>query len=127
MPPLKRPGQANPGKGFAVVASEIRNLAAQSSNFAKQIESIINEIQIESNRSISSIKMPNQPLKTECRLVSKSGEAFKDVFSSIEKIAAEMQEVSSVITHIAHGTANLVSNIESIRRFHKMLFLIRRM
>jgi methyl-accepting chemotaxis protein len=109
-----RAGEA--GKGFAVVAGEVRSLADQSANFAKQIEAIIGEIRQESNRSIRSIHDAKSAVEDGVSLVSKSDEVFKDVFSSIEHIAAEMQEVSSVITHIAQGTANLVSSIASIEQ-----------
>lgn len=69
------------GRGFAVVAGEVRNLAQRSGNAAKEIGILI-------NNSIEKIETGNQK-------ANKSGEALKEIISSVESVTRVINEIAA--------------------------------
>jgi len=83
----------NAGKGFGVVAEEIKNLALQSSKSTKEIDEIVQELQLNSENAV----------KTMERLSSIINEQTKSVINSKDKyqlIADSMKETESTVNHM---------------------------
>lgn len=83
----------NAGKGFAVVAEEIKNLALQSSSSTKEIDLIVNELQINAQNAVVTME----------RVSDISSEQRESVMSSKDKyniIAESMKETTEVVNQL---------------------------
>jgi len=69
------------GRGFAVVASEVRDLAARSSDAAREIAALISTSEEQVNKGVS--------------MVDQTGSALKSISDGISGIAKQIAEISS--------------------------------
>ena len=82
-----RAGEA--GKGFAVVAGEVRNLAARSSDAAKEIQTLITD-------SVTKIMHGNE-------LVARSGASLDEIIKNVQKVGDIINEISTASSEQATG------------------------
>ena len=71
------------GRGFAVVAEQIKTLAEQSSSSAVQIDSIIEQLLIESGNAVATMKEAREVIGTENRLITDTKAVFDQVQEGI--------------------------------------------
>lgn len=90
-----RAGEA--GKGFAVVAKEVNNLSARSIKSAKEIGSIVAEIQAQTNKTVGRVSSADEILHAEEL-------ALEDVVKAFEDINHQVTELNVNIDNIAAGT-----------------------
>lgn len=107
------------GRGFSVVADEVRKLAEQSSHAAGQINELIDEIQEEIEQAVNSMSMSTSAFTGGLQTFEQAGAAFGDIYTSVEGVKGQFEEVSSSVQQIYAGTHNLVrlmDEIENITR-----------
>ncbi|UCZ53769.1 methyl-accepting chemotaxis protein [Bacillus shivajii] len=100
------------GKGFAVVADEVRKLAEQSSNSAGQIRSLIEDIQIGVDESVSSMGEGRKSVEEGIALVDHAGETFEEISTAIQDVSTQVQEVSASVQQITSSTESMRSSVE---------------
>jgi methyl-accepting chemotaxis protein len=93
-----RAGEA--GRGFAVVASEVRALAQRSSEAAKEIKTLINA--------------SSQQVESGVDLVSRTGDALRDIVTGVEQIVGLVAEISASTQEQATGLAQVNTAINQM-------------
>ncbi len=97
------------GRGFAVVAEEVRKLAEQSQEAAKQIASLIGEIQTDTEKAVTDMQTGTAEVRQGVESVNASGQAFQIILQSIEQVSVQIGE-------IAQAVSQMVGNITEVRR-----------
>ncbi|MBQ0140218.1 MAG: HAMP domain-containing protein [Kurthia sp.] len=102
------------GKGFAVVADEVRKLAEQSANSAKQISSLIQEVQIDTDKAVDSFKEEAALVEDSSLLVKNMGTTFQEILVKTANVSASMQEVSAAVEEISAENEEVASIFEQL-------------
>lgn len=89
-----RAGEA--GRGFAVVADEIKKLAEESSDFAQEIEKVVEELMIKTQGSVEIMGRMGETTQMQRDCVFSTTKAF-------EKIAHKLQEVNNQVQKADHS------------------------
>lgn len=108
-----RAGEA--GKGFAVVADEVRNLAEQSQESVKTIMSIIEQIQIQTKQTLTSINNGKSSVDTG---ITSSGEikyAFSAIENSVSEVTNKIETVAKSVLGINSSSGDVLKRVETIR------------
>lgn len=107
-----RAGEA--GRGFAVVAEEIRKLADGSNNAAKEINSIIVDIQNQSNNTVSKMKEVKEMSEAQTLSVDKVNTSFEYIYKSTETIADSIKQLSESINMVNEDKESIVESMQNI-------------
>ena len=86
------------GKGFAVVADEVRKLAEQSLQSTKSIDTIVKEIQLEGDETVSVMATVQQETLNGLEKSESTSEKFADIMHIASDIAPKIQGVTSALS-----------------------------
>jgi len=81
------------GRGFAVVASEVRQLAQRSAEAAKQIKGLITA--------------SGERVESGAKLVGDTGEAMRDIVSSVRRVTDIIGEISTAAREQSQGVTRI--------------------
>jgi len=107
------------GRGFAVVADEVRKLAEQSQEFAKQIATLIAEIQQKTNNAVLFMDEGKKEVSTGSEVVNLAGNSFRAIIQMIRAISTQIQEISTSTQQITNGMQNMVTGVQGIDKASK--------
>ncbi|MBP2637229.1 MAG: methyl-accepting chemotaxis sensory transducer [Firmicutes bacterium] len=102
------------GRGFAVVAEEVRKLAEQSQDAAKQIATLIGEIQGDTDKAVTAMDAGTREVKLGADVVNESGQAFREIASMVTNVSEETKEISAAIEQMAIGSQQIVDSVKQI-------------
>ena len=97
------------GKGFAVVAGEVRKLAQNTSQATKQIASMIDRMQTQTNEAIQAMKTGAIKVEEGIDLSAKTGEALKQIVSETA-LAMDMMRAMAESNESQTGTVQKVAH-----------------
>ena len=108
-----RAGEA--GRGFAIVASEISNLAAQSTNTAKDIATIVNSVKDAANSMEECLGkmttfMEEKVMQDYQQFISISDEYNDDA----QRFSNSMQKINEAIQNLSSGISDITSSVQGI-------------
>ena len=95
------------GKGFSVVAEEVKKLALESSEYARGVEAILQDIKSDSSEAIKAIEKNNTAVNNSFECIINTNKAF-DYLLEIE------QSMENQINNISNSMDKFVRNGESI-------------
>lgn len=102
------------GRGFAVVAEEVRKLAEQSQDAAKQIATLINEIQTDTGKAVIAMNEGSRQVEIGTEVVSATGQAFKQISQMVMEVSAQVNGISIAIQQMANDSEHIVSSVRKI-------------
>jgi methyl-accepting chemotaxis protein len=102
------------GKGFTVVSSEVRKLAEQTSESAKQIAELIEDIQMTNQVSINSMDQMIGAFVHGNDAVVSAGHAFERILHSIHSVASQMRDISGTSQQMSASTQQFSVSMEEI-------------
>lgn len=107
-----RAGEA--GRGFAVVASQIQKLAEQSNESAHLIEEVINTLIEESEKTVETMEDVKGVIKIQNENVVKTGNAFQDVKTGIEKSIHGVNAISEKTHELDEARIRVVDIVQNL-------------
>lgn len=102
------------GKGFAVVAEEIRKLAEQSNRSTEEINKIINELKLNSTKSVEVINTSNQVMQVQFESVKTSEEKYNEIYHNINEFLDMLSEIKESSQEMIQQKNHLLSIMESL-------------
>ncbi len=107
-----RAGEA--GKGFAVVAEEVRKLAEQSQNAAKQITTLITEVQKQTNEAVVYMNDGKEEVTKGATVVSTAGQSFDKILDMVVKMTDQIRDISASVEEVTGGIQEVVNSMQNI-------------
>ncbi|MBP2644932.1 MAG: mcpA 6 [Firmicutes bacterium] len=102
------------GKGFSVVAEEVRKLAEQSQEAAKQITTLISEIQSKTDEAVVSMNNGTHEVRRGTEIVDQAGKAFQDVNEHLKSATAITQQTADTMSSQAAQSVKVLETIELV-------------
>ena len=97
------------GKGFAVVAQEVRNLANKSAEVAKDIESLMKQLQEKTKHGKDIASLMSTGYETLIEDIDKTVELIDSVSTSSDEQEKGINQISDAINSIDHAVQNNAS------------------
>ena len=107
------------GRGFAVVADEVRKLAEESGKAAKQIETLISEIQQETERAVNVMTVGTQEVKIGTDVVNEAGQSFENISQVIEGVVSQVNEIASAIQQISKNSHEVLTSVKVVDKINE--------
>ncbi|WP_370573061.1 methyl-accepting chemotaxis protein [Methanomethylovorans sp.] len=102
------------GRGFAVVADEVRKLAEDSGNAAKQISSLIHDMQAGTNTAVNSIQKSSQEVSKGSLALNQAVEGMKNVVAAGNNIATMVQEIAAAAEQQSASIEEITSSVDEV-------------
>lgn len=95
------------GRGFAVVADEVQRLAERAGNATKQIESLVNAIQADTNEAVKSMETSTAGVVNGAKMAEESGVALHE----IEEVSIELSNMIRGISDSAKQQSTIAQDV----------------
>lgn len=102
------------GQGFAVVAEEVGELAARSANATKEIERIVENIQLETSQVVEAMEQSTAQVVEGTRLV-------EDAKLSLEQIVEVSRQIDKLVQSISETTVSQVETSQTVSALMKAI------
>jgi len=105
------------GRGFAVVAAEIRKLADESVKAAKEIKSIVTNIEEKTQNTVDTTKKAKNIVLSQTQALNRSVDLFENIDQHVVELIRNLQTITTGIKGIdsaKQGTMEAISNISAI-------------
>lgn len=102
------------GKGFAVVAEEIRKLADQSNGFTEEIESIVSELNTNTQRAVETMKDVTDSSERQSRQVKETNTKFNGISQAITIMANAIETLNKSGEEMLTKKERIIEVIENL-------------
>ncbi|MBN2467722.1 MAG: methyl-accepting chemotaxis protein [Deltaproteobacteria bacterium] len=102
------------GKGFSVVSDEVRRLAEKSKRFTEEITAIIDEIQKDNIRVVSSLDEQTHGIEFGRKAVDTVVGGLVDITEKIIDMGNDVQEISGITQQQKNDAQTVVDNMENV-------------
>jgi len=107
-----RAGEA--GRGFAVVAEEIRKLADESMKASSQIDTILGDIRVASEKATHSANKTTTFINEQGEVLNNTTEVFADITSCVDDMVSGLNRISENMEAMVKEKEMIVSSITNI-------------
>jgi methyl-accepting chemotaxis protein len=102
------------GRGFAVVADEVRKLAERSASSAREITSLIEDIQNGTAESVKAMDMGVQRVEQGTQLAVEAGQALKGLLTATQEAAQGMGQITEQAAEVKEGAAKVAQAFDGV-------------
>lgn len=102
------------GRGFAVVAEEVQRLAESSRTATQQISTLVNNIQLETNETISTVNRTIGQVVQGSEQAQKAGEQMRMTQQITGELVAQVKRIAEVSEQQREMSANLLASVQHI-------------
>jgi methyl-accepting chemotaxis protein len=102
------------GRGFAVVAEEVQRLAESSRTATQQISTLVNNIQLETNETISTVNRTIGQVVQGSEQAQKAGEQMRLTQQITSQLVSQVNRIAEVSEQQKAMSANLLSSVQRI-------------
>lgn len=107
------------GKGFAVVADEVRKLAEQSRQSASEVSSIVKNIQVETDKVVTSMKQGTEEFEDANTTIDEVGAMFGRILETTKVIAENNANSSASTEELSSSSIQIMTSIKEIAEISK--------
>lgn len=102
------------GKGFAVVANEIRNLAEQTRDASKNIETLLLEVQKETEETVEAMNEGLVEVEKGTEAISSTYSTFDKIINEIHLVAEEVRTVSDSVLQLRNDSIQVIDAVREV-------------
>ena len=102
------------GRGFAVVAEEVQRLAESSRTATQQISTLVNNIQLETNETISTVNRTIGQVVQGSEQAQKAGEQMRLTQQITSQLVSQVNRIAEVSEQQKAMSVNLLSSVQRI-------------
>jgi twitching motility protein PilJ len=102
------------GRGFAVVAEEVQRLAESSRTATQQISTLVNNIQLETNETISTVNRTITQVVQGSEQAQKAGDQMRVTQQITNELVAQVKRIAEVSEQQKEMSANLLTSVQLI-------------
>ncbi len=102
------------GKGFAVVANEIRNLAEQTRDASKSIETLLLEVQRETEVTVHAMNEGLVEVEKGTEAISSTYSTFDKIIKEIHLVAEEVRAVSDSVLELRNDSMQVIDAVGEV-------------
>lgn len=102
------------GKGFAVVANEIRNLAEQTRDASKDIETLLLEIRTETDLTVTAMNQGLIEVERGTAAITATSSTFEKIINDIRLVANEVKAASNSVLELRNETAKVINAVDKV-------------
>lgn len=107
-----RAGEA--GRGFAVVADEVRKLAEKTSSSTQEISGMVGSIQKNVTGVVDILRQGIENVEESSDSISSVGADFNDVVAQMQKAAASVEPILTIIEEQSAAINNITSTVTNV-------------
>lgn len=102
------------GRGFAVVADEVRTLASRTQQSVHEIQSVINQLHNNTNRSVSAMQQSREKAEGLRTRAENAGDALSNITQAAATIQDMVHQIASAIEEQSAVTKEISQNIHIV-------------
>jgi methyl-accepting chemotaxis protein len=107
------------GRGFAIVAEEVHRLAEQSAQTSREVATLLESAQLETQESMRGIAHEQEQLADELALAQSVSDAMEHIIQGAAASTVPLSEIASAAQHQKHLTQDVVATLERSSQFVK--------
>jgi len=102
------------GKGFAVVAVEVKNLAEQSESSTSQVQKILEDIRIATEKAVMVTEEGTKGVETGLEMIERTGEIIRDLNDVIREASIASQQIEAAVRQEGAGIEQITAGMNEI-------------
>lgn len=102
------------GKGFAVVAEAVRRLAERSSQAAKEIATLIGDIQEGTQEVIAAMSGGTEEVEKGSALALRANRALEEILGAMERTRTQLQNITQATQQVVGATGEVAQLMDSV-------------
>lgn len=102
------------GKGFTVVASEVKNLAEQSEQSTSQVQKILEDIKVATEKAVMVTEEGTKGVDSGLQMIERTGDIIRDLNEVIREASIASQQIEAAVRQEGAGIEQITAGMNEI-------------